>query len=315
MTLGDCNRGTKVEIYSVDNTSRESASSKGAEKRNNIRLEGWQKWLNKEWNAPVIYSKLTSSLNGIPGANSAIGKSRNVRRVLRRSAQDFLLILATPVTPKNQLLYCERNGELSTCVKSQDIHDILYRLHDCHGHFAAGLLLKLTIGRYYWPTQVRGIYTYCRTCANCQLVGPFKPSAGHLPILLLQPFDMLGMNFIDPITPVMTPFCYKYIVIAIGYFSHFLFAAFVTNASGDCAVSRLLDQIVRPFGWPGSMYTDNGTHFVACVFARLLQDNLVYHFPAPKTHPSSVDLSKQYVQILIMGLRTTIIQNRNPIKQ
>ena len=148
----------------------------------------------------MIYYKLTGSLDGIPGANSAMGKSRNVRRVLRRSAQDFLLILGTPVTPKNQLHYRERNGELSTCVKSQDIHDILYRLHDCHEHFAAGLLLKLTMGRYYWPTRVRDIHTYCRTCANCQLVGPFKTSTGLLPIQQLQPFSMLRMDFIGPIT-------------------------------------------------------------------------------------------------------------------
>jgi len=115
--------------------------------------------------------------------------------------------------------------------------------------------------------------------------------------------------------PVTAPFSYKYIVIAVDYFAHFMFPALVTNASGDCAVSLLLEQIVPPFGWPGSMYTDNGTHFVSRVFARLLHNNLVQHFPAPKTHPSSVSLSQRYVHILITGLRTTIIQNRYPIER
>ena len=123
------------------------------------------------------------------------------------------------------------------------------------------------------------------------------------------------LSQIRDITPVTAAFAYKYIVIAVDYFSRFLFTAPVTYASGDSTVSLLLEQIVRPFGWPGSMYTDNGTHFVSRVFARLLQDNLVRHFPAPKTHPSSVGLSVRYVQILMTGLRTTIIQNCYPIER
>ena len=126
---------------------------------------------------------------------------------------------------------------------------------------------------------------------------------------------MLGMDFIGPITPVTAPFGYKYIVITVDYFSRFLYVAPVTNASGDSAVSLLLEQIIFPFGWPGSIYTHNGTHFVSGVFARLLQNNLVHHFPAPKTHPSSVGLPERYVQILMTGLRTTIIQNRYPIER
>lgn len=99
--LGDCTTGTKVEIYSVDNTGRESGGSKGIEREHDIRLEGWQEWLNENWYAPVIYYRLTGSLDGIPGGNSAMGKSRNVWRVPRSSAQNFLLVLATPATPKN----------------------------------------------------------------------------------------------------------------------------------------------------------------------------------------------------------------------
>ena len=146
-------------------------------------------------------------------------------------------------------------------------------------------------------------------------MGPFKSSAGHLPILQLQPFDMVGMDFIGPISPITAPFSYKYIVIAVDYCSRFLFPAPVTNASGDCAVSLLLEQIVRPFGWPGSMYTDDGTDSVSGVFARLQQENLVHHIPAPKTHPSSVGLSERYVQILTTGLCMTVIQNCYPIER
>jgi len=147
------------------------------------------------------------------------------------------------------------------------------------------------------------------------MVGLLRPSAGLLPILQLQPFDIVGMDFIGPITPATIPSGFKYIIIAVDYFSRFLFAAPATNATGEFAVQLLLDQVVRPFGWPGSVYTDNGPHFVSGVFAHLLHNNLVHHFPAPKTHPSSVGLSERYVQILMTGLRTTIIQNRYPVER
>ena len=46
--LEDCNTSTKVEIYSVDNTGRKRAGSKEAEREYDIRLEGWQEWLNED---------------------------------------------------------------------------------------------------------------------------------------------------------------------------------------------------------------------------------------------------------------------------
>jgi len=38
-----------------------------------------------------------------------------------------------------------------------------------------------------------------------------------------------------------------------------------------------------------------------------------FTFPVPKSYPSTVGLAKQYVQILMTGLQTTIIQNLYPI--
>jgi len=164
----------------------------------------------------------------------------------------------------------------------------------------------MIVGRYFWPTRVKDIYYYCRTCINCQLVGPLRPSAGLLPIIQLQPLDMLGIDFIGPITPITAENHCQYIVIAVDYFTRFTFASAVSAATGQNALLLLQDQVVRPFGWPRSIYSDNGQHFVNGVFPRALQQNLVRHFPAPKTHPSSVGLAERYVQILMSMLRATM---------
>jgi len=179
--LGESHTREKLEVYGVGITGGEGTSRQEAGEGYATWLEGWQEWLKQDWYARVIYYKLMGSLDGIPGANSAMGTSRNVRRVLRRSAQDFLLVLATIAIAKNQLLYCDRNGQLFSFVKSQDIHDILYRLHDCHGYFAAGLILKLTISRYYRPTRVRDIPIYCRTSMFVSLLDPSSPQLATSP--------------------------------------------------------------------------------------------------------------------------------------
>ncbi|PUU74850.1 hypothetical protein B9Z19DRAFT_1132437 [Tuber borchii] len=46
-----------------------------------------------------------------------------------------------------------------------------------------------------------------------------------------------------------------------------------------------------------------------------MRENCVRHFPASKTHPSSVGLSERYVQILMTALRATMQDKPNMIDQ
>ena len=175
---------------------------------------------------------------------------------------NFKLVPTSEFTGKSQLLYRERNGELSVCVRKGEVSVGLEHLHDCHGHFAGGILIKMIVGRYFWPTRIKDTHYYCRTCVNCQLVGPLRPSAGLLSIVQLQPLDMLGIDFIGPVTTITINTGYRYIVIAVDYFTRFVFALPVTSANGESPLQLLEGQIVRPFGWPRSIYTENGQHFV-----------------------------------------------------
>jgi len=269
-------------------------------------LKSWEEWLKESWYRPIILYKITGSIDG-PEGKRDMDKSRNVRRVLRRSSSKFILSIPHENQESPQLYYRERNGNLSTCLKAKEVMPVLHQLHDMHGHFAAGLVLKRAIGKYYWPTRVHDIHYYCHSCHACQLVGPLRPSVGLLPIVELQPFDMIGMDNIGPITPPAISSNCRYIVIAVDYFTRFLFAQATLSPTGENAVGLPQEQIVKFFGWPGSVYTDNGPHFVAGIFARTLRERFIRHFPAPKSHPSSVGLSERYVQLLMTVLRTTII--------
>ena len=84
-----------------------------------------------------------------------------------------------------ELLYRESSGELARCVLEKDVPKILHRYHDCHGHFAGGMMVRMLRGRYFWPTRIKDAMKYSRKCDACQRFGPLKPSAELKPILNL----------------------------------------------------------------------------------------------------------------------------------
>jgi len=101
------------------------------------------------------------------------------RRLARQKARSYRLIDVTRVETQakepagnavkrpNRLVYVERNGKESFCIRRKQVPAILHFLHDCHGHFAAGILSQTLIGCYYWPTRGKDVHIHCVTCPSC----------------------------------------------------------------------------------------------------------------------------------------------------
>ena len=197
---------------------------------------------------------------------------------------------------------------MALCILLDDVLTTLECYHKCHGHFTGQFLTGYLLGKVYWPTRVQDAHYFAQTCADCQAMGSIKPSTGIKPIVHLLPFDMVGLDFIGPITPVSA--CRnKYIIILVDYFSRFLFAQAVATATGK-APKMLFKRVTETFGDPLAAYTDNGQHFLREDFHEMLVKRGTKHFPAPKTHPSSVGLAERYVT-LIMGILQRKIQRNN----
>jgi hypothetical protein len=133
-----------------------------------------------------------------------------------------------------------------------------------------------------------------------------KPSAGVMPVIQLQPFDMPGMDFIGPFTPVAID-CSVYIIIAMDYFIRYPWTR-TKKADGPTIVSFLKSEVEKSHGFPKSIYTDNATYFSQGQFQEHLNNHGIIHYPAPKTHPQLVGLSERYVRLLSEGLRKKLKQ-------
>ncbi|KFY59673.1 hypothetical protein V496_05578 [Pseudogymnoascus sp. VKM F-4515 (FW-2607)] len=121
------------------------------------------------------------------------------RRLLRRMALRFVLWDSAAAL---RMIYVENDGSRAWCIQQDGVEAELRVLHNLHGHFSSSILQKEVIGKAYWPTRFKDIDKYCKSCPQCQAVGPLRPSTGLNPIFELMPWDMFGMDFIGPIYPV-----------------------------------------------------------------------------------------------------------------
>lgn len=261
----------------------------------------WRIFLNDPWYGEAIWYKLHGS---IPHTVKDTRRDRKIKKDASR------LVLLDTIEGAVKLIRTEVDGTWAECVRSPQIEQVLRRFHDNHGHFASGIMSRNMVGKFYWPSRLKDIAQWCRSCDSCQRLGPVRPSALLSPVMQLQPMDMLGIDFIGPFNP-MSVGEGKYIIIAVDYFSRYLWAS-VTTSNHGYIVEQFLKNIVRTFGWPISVYLDNGSHFVKGVLPPLLAKHGVKLFSAPITHPRSVGLSERYVQMVLAGLRSKVIADARP---
>ena len=172
---------------------------------------------------------------------------------------------------------------------------ILHYLHDTHGHFAWRIKARRCYGEYYWPIRDRAIRRWVTSCEACQWVQHQIITPQLRPIVQIRPIDMVGMDYIGPSLPPCDITGTKYICLCIDYYSRVLFArGFIQHRELE-PMDFLLYNITPVPGWPKTLYTDNGSHFVGSRMIGLLKSFGVLHLTAPVSHPSSVGLVERYV--------------------
>jgi hypothetical protein len=281
-----------VEISGTDRDSPATQFARNLAQEIDNEKREWQIWIDDPWYGDAVEYMISGHLEG------GEPLSESWKKIVRKQAASLVLLGSDP--PK--LLYRERNGKHSICLHHSQVAAALHQLHDAHGHYAADIAYRKSIGKFYWPTRYKDILQYCRSCANCQFLGPLKPSQGLMPVLHLQPLDMMGIDFIGPFSPIALSGA-RYIIIAVDYATRFLWARAVRRATGANVVKFLKEDIVQIFGWPLAFYHDNGSHFAKGVLPEVLSERGIKQMLAPVSHPASVGLSEAFVKIVLSGLR------------
>lgn len=107
----------------------------------------------------------------------------------------------------------------------------------------------------WWPGLDSDVEKACRSCVECQMVGPVnKPEPLRIRELPSAPWVHVSADFLGPLPNG------KYIFVLVDLYSRFVVAEFMSRTlSAD--VIRVLRQIFTKMGLPFVLTTDNAKNF------------------------------------------------------
>ncbi|KAH9705550.1 hypothetical protein KPL70_011918 [Citrus sinensis] len=190
------------------------------------------------------------------------------------------------------------------CVPESEISNILSFCHEqaCGGHFSAKkIVTKVLQCGFYWPTIFRDAYTFCSSCDRCQRMGSIT-RRNMMPlnlILVVEIFDVWGINFIGPFPP---SFGHQYILVAVDYVSKWVEAIPCRTNDHKVVIGFLKSNIVSRFGFPRAIISDGGAHFCNKAFKALLTKYSITHKVATPYHPQTsgqVEISNREIKHIL----------------
>src|SRR6266542_2465330 len=113
-------------------------------------------------------------------------------------------------------------------------------------------------------------------------------------------FERWGIDIVRPLP--QTEDGYRYIVVAIDYFSRWLEVRPLNYANAQQVVKFIYEEIICRFGTPRVLQSNRGTHFINEVIQELTDKFQIRHSLSSSYHPQSNRLVKRFNRILCEGL-------------
>lgn len=202
---------------------------------------------------------------------------------------------------KPQLLYREADGRWAFRILPEELPEVLAWVHDVCGHWSHQRTLKKCIGKIYWFKRAKDVSEFCRTCQNCQLMGPMQRNKRipH-PILQMQPMNLIRLHYLGP-TLLVTIDENLYVLLMVDYFIGMCFLKAVPLADSTEA-AKFPWEVFRWMGRAIAIYSKGGRHFKAEV-TRLLKLQEMPHFISSPSHPQSVGMAEKIVKLILHRLQ------------
>ncbi|RKF81396.1 Pro-Pol polyprotein [Golovinomyces cichoracearum] len=160
---------------------------------------------------------------------------------------------------ENGDLYYELRGIRKRCLTEQEVASVLMEVHDNGGHFSQAITLR-KLKYYHWPRMANDLRDYILGCLVCAKYGTAIRSQLLTWVTVSEPMELLGIDFAGPF-PKSTGTNEKWILVAIDYFSRYVWAEATQKNDSDTVIKFLKTSIFDRFGMPVGVYMDPGTHF------------------------------------------------------
>ncbi|XP_062003261.1 uncharacterized protein LOC133720801 [Rosa rugosa] len=183
------------------------------------------------------------------------------------------------------LNYFLRNDELRRrgedgldfrCVYGSEAKRLIRETHSgiCGAH-QAGPKMRWLLRRhgYFWPSILKDCIAFTKGCPDCQAHGPVQhvPNIPMQPIIKPWPARGWALDLIGMIHPHLS-LQHKFIIVATDYFTKWVEAEPLKEASGGTLRQFLFRNIICRFGIPEVFVSDRGVAFVGGEVAKLAEE-------------------------------------------
>jgi len=207
-------------------------------------------FIESSWYADIIY--VLQNLQSPPEL------SRTKSRFLKMKSLKFFIL-------DNALFWRNHEGILLNYLLKEESEKVLQKFHA--GDYGGHLYWKTTADKIlraglYWPTLFSDVKKFETSCHKCQI---FEGKKKILPLLLKPisaepPFQQWGLDFIGEIhTPSSAQ--HKWILTATYYFTKWIEAIPLRQATYTVIITFLESNILSRFGCPTIIITDNAEAF------------------------------------------------------
>jgi hypothetical protein len=229
------------------------------------------------------------------------------RRALRLRASKYVLT-------EDGLGWKNPDGIILKCVNHDDSQRIIKEMHSglCGGHYAPRTTAaKIMRAGYYWPSLFKDVHIFVRACQECQFYSgkPRLPALPLTPVIIEEPFQQWGMDFVGPINPSSSS-GHKYILTCTDYFTRWVEAIPTKKCTAEVVVKFLEENIVSRYGCPYKITTDNAPAFSKIEMSTFCADHGITLSHSSNYYPQGNGLAESSNKNLIRLLKRMIGENK-----
>ncbi|XP_040369471.1 uncharacterized protein LOC121051315 [Rosa chinensis] len=199
------------------------------------------------------------------------------------------------------------------CVYGREAKRLMSEAHTgiCRAH-QEGPKMRWLIRRhgYYWPSILKDCIAFAKGCEDCQAHGPVQ----HVPNIPMQPIikpwpargwalDLIGM--IHPHSSLQ----HKFIIVATDFFTKWVEAEPLKEASGNTIRQFIFRNILYRFGIPEVLVSDRGAEFMGGPVEQLVNDFGIQFLHSTPYYAQSNGQAEASNKIIITLLKKMLVEN------
>lgn len=164
---------------------------------------------------------------------------------------------------------------LQRFIQEDEVLEILraYHTKPDGGHYGGQwTAIKILNARYYWLTIFKDSFTFVKTYDVCQRLGKCSQIGvmSLQPIVVVEPFNKWGLDFIGPIHPPLRR-CHQHILVCTDYCTKWTEVRTMMNAFAKNVTIFLYEKIFTRYGIPRELVSNRRTPFVNKIIKKLTQ--------------------------------------------